>query len=182
MRTYTSGHRRKRAAVIVNNKDIDVTTIRQISDEDCIVVEVNYKKKVFFASSMYFDRVSNIEEDIRKAERILTHIKGRRLLILADTNVRNKLWYDNINNERGRLFEEFLTINTLHILNENTEIPSYETARGRSWIDLTITNNILLGHITDWKIAEEESCSDHRIISFKIGEVNRDKTSIYHRA
>lgn len=48
MRTYTSGHRRKRAAVIVNNKDIDVTKIKQISDEDCIVVEVNYKKKVFF--------------------------------------------------------------------------------------------------------------------------------------
>mgnify|MGYP000515885614 CR=1 FL=1 len=47
---------------------------------------------------MYFDG----EEDIRKVEKILEHIKGNGLIILADTNARNRLWHDMINNERGK--------------------------------------------------------------------------------
>lgn len=181
MRVYTGGHRRKRAAIIINNKDIDATTISQISDEDCVVVQVNYKKQLFYGTSMYYAGDSNIEEDLRKMDTILNNTKGHGLMILADTNARNKLWHDEINNDRGKKLEEFLTVNSLFIRNTNIGIPSFETARGRSWIDLTISNHILLGHITDWNIGEEESCSDHKLISFKIGGINPTRTKTFQR-
>ena len=56
----------------------------------------------------------------------------------------------------------------LHIINENIGVPTFETRRGRSWIDLTLSNSQLLGNITAWNIGDEESCSDHNLISFKI--------------
>ena len=70
MRVHTAGHRRKRTAIIINNKDIDATTIRQTSDEDCTVVQVNYNKKLFYSANMYFDRDSSIEKDLKKIDSI----------------------------------------------------------------------------------------------------------------
>ena len=37
LRTYVSGNGRKRSALLVNNKEIDIVLITQLSDEDCIV-------------------------------------------------------------------------------------------------------------------------------------------------
>ena len=37
LRTYVSGNGRKRSALLVNNKGIDVLLITQLSDENCIV-------------------------------------------------------------------------------------------------------------------------------------------------
>jgi len=36
-----SGNGRKRSALLVNNKEIDIVLITQISDEDCIVAEIS---------------------------------------------------------------------------------------------------------------------------------------------
>ena len=41
LRTYVSGNGRKRSALPVNNKEIDVELITQLFDEDCIVKEIN---------------------------------------------------------------------------------------------------------------------------------------------
>ena len=43
-------------------------------------------------------------------------------------------------------------------------------------IDLTIINNKLLKEIQVWKISEEESCSDNKIIQYCIGQYNVQKT------
>lgn len=101
------------------------------------------------------------------------------MTILADSNARNKLWYDTITNERGKKLEEFITINSLHIVNENIGVPTFETVNGRSWVDLTVVNNKLLRDIREWTTGEEESCSDHKIISFRIGNVNQNHTRTF---
>ena len=117
---------------------------------------------------MYFDSNEDIKGDLQKMENMLHYTNGNSILILADTNARSKLWYDVINNERGKMLEEFITVNNLHIINENIGVPTFETRRGRSWIDLTLSNSQLLGNLTAWNIGDEESCSDHKLISFKI--------------
>ena len=167
MRTYVCGNGRKRAAIIINNNNIDATVIRQRSSKHCVVIEIHHKDTKFFISSMYFDIKTDIGMDIGIIDNILDHTKGQGMIISADTNARSKLWYDIKDNERGRALEEYLTISSLHIINENTGIPTFETRREKSWIDLTISNNHLLSRIKDWKCGEEESCSDHKIISFE---------------
>jgi hypothetical protein len=44
-----------------------------------------------------------------------------------------------------------------------------------SYVDLTIVNNQLLRHVTDWACSIQESCSDHKILIFNLRMVRQDK-------
>jgi hypothetical protein len=101
-------------------------------------------------------------------------LKGQGLLIAVDSNTRSKTWYDTITNQRGKVLEEFLTIYNLHIVNERSE-PTFEKTRGSSYVDLTIVNNQLIRRVVDWARGIQESCSDHKIITFNLGMVKQDR-------
>ena len=50
-------------------------------------------------------------------------------------------------------------------MNEPSTKTTFENRIGKSNIDLTLVTNNLIRRITDWKISDEESNSDHSIIS-----------------
>ena len=60
----------------------------------------------------------------------------------------------------------------MHIANEESNSNTFQTERGASNIDLTILNNKAIDYITDWKIHDQESCSDHNIIKYGLGKGN----------
>jgi len=57
--------------------------------------------------------------------------------------------------------EDYLANKQLYIINEESESTTYHSRRGKSNIDLTITNNRLLMAVKGWQISSEDSCSDH---------------------
>jgi len=152
---------------------LGIVLITQLSEEDCIVVEITYRNKKFYGVSSYFDNTEDIEVNIRKTEQILTYAKGHGLLIAVDSNARSKTCYDTITNQRGKDLEEFLTIYNLHIINEKSE-PTFQTTRGSSYVDLTLTNDQLLREVFDWTCGVHESCSDHKILTFNLGLARQD--------
>ena len=99
-------------------------------------------------------------------EKIIQLAKEKGLILSIDSNSRSTLWYDTSTNQRGKSLLEFIMTSNLLIMNEATDIPRFETSRGRSWIDLTPCNNILAQKTSGWTCGEEESCADHRIIFF----------------
>jgi hypothetical protein len=76
--------------------------------------------------------------------------KGNGLILSIDSNSRSKLWHDKYTNQRGKILEEFIITSDLVIMNEAIEIPTFETARGHSWIDLTLCNNRIAQNIRRW--------------------------------
>jgi hypothetical protein len=62
----------------------------------------------------------------------------------------------------------------LYIVNDRSE-PTFETTRGSSYVDLKIVNNQLLRRVTDWTCSIQESCSDHKILTFNLRMVRQDK-------
>ena len=88
----------------------------------------------------------------------------------VDSKARSKTWHDTLTNQRGRVLEDFLTIHNVHVVNDRPE-PTFETIRGRSYVDLMIVNNQLIRRVTDWACGIQESCSDHKIITFNLGMV-----------
>mgnify|MGYP003623280371 CR=1 FL=1 len=172
LKIFIHGNGRKRTAIIINNDNIDGIAINQISDEDCIVMEFTHRELHFYGASIYCDCDDDIGKDIEKAEKIIKLANGKGLLLALDTNARSKTWYDVTMNQRGKTFEEFLLTNNLYLANENTGIPTFESTRGRSWIDLTLSNGILAKKIRNWSCGLEESCSDHNLIRFNIGSSN----------
>jgi hypothetical protein len=55
-------------------------------------------------------------------------------------------------------------------LNEESTSTTFLNSRGSSDIDLTVIINQLLRAIEHWKVSDQESCSDHSIIKFAIGQ------------
>jgi uncharacterized protein (DUF1684 family) len=53
---------------------------------------------------------------------------------------------------------------------------TFQSSRGSSNIDLTITNNKLLNEVQEWKKNEEESCCDHKTVQFCIRKQNAQQT------
>jgi len=51
----------------------------------------------------------------------------------------------------------------LHIVNDESWSTTFRTSRGASNIHLTILHNQANNVISDWKISDQESCSDNGI-------------------
>ena len=83
-----------------------------------------------------------------------------------DSNARSKTWYDVLTNKRGRSLEEFIIGNRLHIVNEKSRLTTFESSRGKSNVDLTMTDNKMVTRV-EWQCNEQES-SDHRIITYRV--------------
>jgi hypothetical protein len=108
-----------------------------------------------------------------KIEEITQHARGAAVLRAIDSNSRSTSWHDTLTNTRGRILEEFLTNKQLYIMNEESDYRTFRSRRGTSNIDLTFINVQLVRTAVDWEICEQESCSDHSIIRYAIGQGNR---------
>jgi hypothetical protein len=170
-KVFASGEGRKRAAIVINNKQIDTILITQLSDEDAVVLEMKVDNVTLIIASMYFDINRPIDIDLQKMEATLTHAKGVGIIFAIDSNSRSTSWHDVLTNKRGRILEEFLLCKQLHIVNEESCCTTFRTSRGASNIDLTVLNNQALDVISDWGIYDQESCSDHSILKYGLGNV-----------
>ena len=114
--------------------------------------------------------MEKLDKTIEQINDILKLANTRGLLITMDSNSRST-WHDKCTNGRGKKLEEFPISKQLFIMNEDSEM-MFQSTRGSSNIDLTISKNKLLKEVQEWKIIEEKSCSDHKIIQFYIGQYN----------
>jgi hypothetical protein len=86
-----------------------------------------------------------------------------------DSNSRSTSWHDILTNSRGRILEGFVMSKQLHIMNEESHLTTFRSSRGSSNSDLTAINNQLLSTVMERQISDQESFSDHSIISYVIG-------------
>lgn len=63
-----------------------------------------------------------IEPFLEKIEGILDKLKGNSVLITMDSNAKSLTWNSKETNERGRIVEEFLIRNNLHVANTLSHI------------------------------------------------------------
>ena len=168
-RIYTSHEDKSRAAIVINNRNIDAVLITQLSNTGSALLELEYNGHIFYAASMYFDITEEIEKGLEKIDQMLEFTKGNGLVIAVDSNARSAAWHDFKTNKGGKIMEEFIVSKNLYIMNEESDRTSFQNARVKSNIDLTIVNSQIVQALTIWEIYEEDSCSDHSIIKFCIG-------------
>jgi len=180
-RIYTAGTGKYRAAIIITNSNIDAILISKLSDEDTVALETIYEGMSFLAASMYFDIDDQIQNNLNEMFKLVRFAKEGRIVIAVDNNARSKTWHDAKTNARGRKLEEYLVSRHLHIVNEECYRPTFFNSIGTSNIDLTITNNNLLGKVSEWDISNEDSLSDHNYIQYTIREGGAEKQNINYR-
>src|SRR5215510_13473654 len=86
-RNYTAGEAQSRAAIAIRNKEVDVTLISQLSDEDTITLEIIRGDTTMILASMYWDRQKPIDQELTKVDRILQHGKREGVIIAMDGNL-----------------------------------------------------------------------------------------------
>jgi hypothetical protein len=163
---FTRGSDRKRSTIIINNNNIDVIAITQASHEDAILTKFRSEGIKFYGASLYFPIDRDIERDVGTIEDIIWLTKGEGLLLTIDSNARSKIWSDTYTNARGTALEEYIITRDLLIMNEDSDVPMFESSRGRGWIDLTLCNSTIAQKVGGWSCGEEVSCADHNIIFF----------------
>jgi len=94
----------------------------------------------------------------------------------VDSKSRSTIWNDKITNPREKQLEASVASHHLHIIKEENEKKTFQSTRGKSNIDLTITNKQILTDVKNWDISEEESASDDNIVKFSI---NLDKNTTH---
>jgi ribonuclease HI/retron-type reverse transcriptase len=88
-------------------------------------------------------------------------------ILCCDTNAHSTIWGCPENNSRGDDFEEYIAANSLSVLNTGS-VPTFQTVRAESIIDVSLVHYHLYDLVTDWRVSEEELFSDHKCIEFKL--------------
>lgn len=90
------------------------------------------------------------------------------LIIGCDANAHNTVWGETYNDIRGESIVEFIVDNNLQLINEGSA-PTWQDRDSSSIIDLTLATTNLQRNIGKWKVIDEETHSDHNMITFDIG-------------
>ena len=101
--------------------------------------------------------------------RLLGFAERRKLEVVIglDSNAHSPIWGSQDTNKRGEKLEEIIFNHRLAVLNKGTK-PTFLTSRAQSVIDVTLATGSLLQEITDWKVSDADTLSDHRRLSFQI--------------
>ena len=69
LKIFTAGVGKQRAAIVVNNEHLDTILIKQLSDEDTVVLEIIHRCLRMIIASLYFDITRHIDSELRKIEK-----------------------------------------------------------------------------------------------------------------
>ncbi|XP_054085716.1 uncharacterized protein LOC128921627 isoform X2 [Zeugodacus cucurbitae] len=88
-------------------------------------------------------------------------------IIGSDANARHTVWGSSDINVRGELLFNFISSVDLFICNRGNS-PTFVTAGREEVLDLTLVSRDAVPLISEWKVLNDHSFSDHRYISFNL--------------
>ncbi len=117
--------------------------------------------------SAYFEPNSDFDSDLKLISDLLCNIKPLNFVLCVDANAKSSVWCNTTNDDRGEKLLDLCAQFNLIILNNSSE-PTFETDTRKGWIDLSIVSHRISSKVRNWRVMDEETMSDHRMISFNI--------------
>ena len=159
---------RPRAALFVP-RDINLVHLEQLSNSDCAVALVNTADHKLLLASIYLDYNGPVVPDW--LTRLIRYIDVHKLpsILAFDCNAHSQLFGPDTN-ERGKIFEEFILNNNLHVENRG-DTPTYHAfRRGQNidtFIDVTLSKGLV--PLQNWRVHELSfNGSDHHTITWQV--------------
>jgi ribonuclease HI len=165
------GESRKRACLYINNC-IDAVQLPQFSNNDMATAIVTVDRKdlkvKFICCSLYLaydeDPCSPLLLDLLSFSRV----ENIPILIGMDANAHHVIWGSTDTNSRGESVMDLICSNNLFILNDGNA-PTFANSVRQEVIDITVCSMDLVSEISNWRVWDEESLSDHKYIRFDLG-------------
>lgn len=156
-----------KAAIIVYNRDTTTTIVDQISNQHCVVVELQTNIGTWILANQYYKFEDPIDIHLQKTKNIFLRYKGVLVVLRADANAKSGLWNSPTTDSKGEERELLIMELGLQVENIAGSHPTHENAAGgRTFIDVTLTNDKAHSMLKDWEVKTEQTQSDHNLIQF----------------
>ena len=101
----------------------------------------------------------------------------KELILACDANAHNEVWGSTDTNKRGESLFDFLLQEQLEVYNRGT-VPTFVTKVRKEVLDITFGTLVADTMLKNWRVADEETLSDHRMITFDLfGETKKEPMS-----
>ena len=139
--------------------------LEHLSTRDCAVAMVRHDERNILLVSMYLDSSIPIaEQEFMDVVMNYCDEHDCGVVLAMDSNAHSDLYSDVESDERGEHLEEFIFRHSLFVANTGN-IPTFETARASSIIDVTLVRGVT---VRDWEVSQYYNASDHNSIYFMI--------------
>ncbi|KAF5199159.1 reverse transcriptase [Thalictrum thalictroides] len=158
------------AAIVVFNSELDIVAKPHLTSTHTVVLGVSHpgQEPIDLVSS-YFQFRKPTESFTVEITRTHASLLARSILCM-DVNAFSTKWHDHRTNEKGRLVEDMIGELGLVIINKAGNEHTFQGARGRSNVDLTLASPGITNNILDWRVTKGITSSDHLVISFTISD------------
>jgi hypothetical protein len=155
---------------ILHSPDLYIYNVPEFTSRDittCIWKTKNPTRPEIYLLSVYWD--GTVDAPPIEFRQALDFFQNNRkeFIIGIDTNAHSQLWGYRHSDRRGEIFEDIILAYNLSVLNQGTR-NTFETSRGQSIIDISISSPNVLDSCSQWQVLQEHSGSDHKLIRFII--------------
>lgn len=159
---------RPRAAIFLP-RDMSYVYLEQLSTPDCAAILLNTERGKVVLASVYLDyNLPVVQEWLTKLMDFI-EMKALPALLSFDCNAHSQL-YGPDTNDRGKLFEEFILSNNLHVENRGVAPTYHAFRRGQNidtYIDVTLSKGLV--PLSNWRVNDSAfNGSDHHTISWSL--------------
>nr|CAH7732355.1 unnamed protein product [Callosobruchus chinensis] len=150
-------------AVYFRNASIEVSGITKKAGYICIKLR-DHNLYCGYSSpniplSAFKQYCDQIMEDVQSS--------SRKAILLGDLNVKSPEWGSPITDDRGAYLMEWISALDLVVHNTGDE-PTFVRGESTSFIDITCSTASAACDITEWRVLQEETMSDHQFIYFEV--------------
>lgn len=163
--TVTGPGQNRPQSGIIFSPNLSIQALPQYGNSHFTTCQISMKNDSIYLVSAYFQFGHGIVPYIEKLRSIVVALSGRKILIAVDANARSALWHNDETNERGMALEDLLLDQNLFVLNQANQPPTHQAGGN---IDVTLVSASLLAQMGSWRVNTDESCSDHRLITFDL--------------
>ena len=170
---HCEGNVRPRACIIMPRL-IEHTMLKELCSGDIVAAKIKYLKSgnsveaIIVSAYLPYDSLQ--PPPSRELREVVKYAESNNLglIVGCDANSQNIVWGSSKCNPRGLKLLDFILSSDLVIQNTGNK-PTFVTRRRQEVIDLTLTNRSVGNQINRWRVLEEDSLSDHRLIEFRLG-------------
>lgn len=162
----STGNGRHRACILARS-NLNIYLLPSFSSEDVVAASLELDNSQYWLASVYMAHDAEAPPGALKTLAKAATEEKKDLIVCSDVNAHHHMWGSTDNNERGESLMEYIISSNLVICNRGYE-PTFITRNRQEVLDVTLVTEGISGEISEWKVLDVHSFSDHRYISFCI--------------
>lgn len=163
------------AAVVISDLVVDCTVVSRTRWGICIEVAGDFGRLIL--ASIYCPPGASLERYLGYMDTVLLHASNIPVILGLDANACSRMWFSKMpenahgrpNYVRGEILSEWLLTKGVSVLNEASELYTFDGPMGTSDIDVTVANNVALSSFDfQWRVHDNAGVSDHNLIEIVV--------------